>query len=223
MKEGISLHEERRQTAVHRGRRSGTRTPLQERQKLESREKILDAASRLFSETSFFAATIDGIAGYANLSRVTVYKHFESKIAVAEALSDRSTELMIDDYASLAKSPNPSREDIKSWVRHILSLFTKHRELVRMMASITWQEPSLLILRAGSYARIIEMLGQRIPAFRAASSGNDEKARIKAHLLFVQLNELCFELALSGWQVNHDDAVAVITDDFAQFIENGTN
>jgi AcrR family transcriptional regulator len=217
----LSLYEERRQTAVHRGRRSGTRTPLQERQKLESREKILDAADRLFSETSFFAATMEGIASYAKLSRVTVYKHFESKIAVAQALSDRSSALLIDDYLSLAKSSNPSREDIEAWVHRIIGVFSKHRELVRMMASITWQEPTLLIIRASAYARMIELLGQSIPAFRAASSGQDEKAHIKAHLLIVQLNELCFELALSGWQVNHENAAAVVADDFLRFIENG--
>lgn len=217
----MSLNEDPRHTAVHRGRRSRTRTPLQERQKLESREKILDAAGRLFRETSFSAATIGGIASYAKLSRVTVYKHFESKIAVAEALGARWRALSFDDHTSLAKSADPSLEDIQAWVRRILSVFSEHRELLSIMASIAWQEPPLLIIRATAYARIIETLGQRIPAFRAASSGEDERARIKAYLLIVQLNELCFELVLSGWQVDHDEAIAVIADDFAQFIERG--
>lgn len=219
--EDPGLSREARKNTGPRGRPSGIRTTLQERQKHQSVELILDAAARLFREKTYPETSIDNIAAAAKVSRVTIYKHFESKIAIARALSARAGALLVEDYASLAKSPDPTRPEIEQWINRILSSFSKNREVIRLMASITWQEPELLLLRAESYARTLGRLGATIPAFRTASSGTDKKAYIEGHLLLVQLNEFCFELAITGLPVDRDDAVGVLADNVARFIEKG--
>lgn len=184
-------------------------------------ETILDAAAQVFRERTYLETSMDSIAAQAKISRVTIYKHFESKIAIARALGVRAGALLVEDYASLAKSADPTRAEIEHWIHRIVSSFAKNREVVRLMAAITWQEPELLLLRAEQYAKTLCRLGQTIPAFRAAASGTDRKAYIKGHLLLVQLNELCFELALSDLPVDHDEAVGVLADNFVRFIDEG--
>ena len=54
----------------------------------ESRDLIFSAAMAEFSERGFRGATIAGIAQRAGVSRMTVYKHVESKEQLLEKLSD---------------------------------------------------------------------------------------------------------------------------------------
>jgi len=52
---------------------------LKEKQKLESREKILKAASRLFREKGFQATGVDELMEKAGLTAGAFYAHFKSK------------------------------------------------------------------------------------------------------------------------------------------------
>ncbi|WP_298307320.1 TetR/AcrR family transcriptional regulator [uncultured Erythrobacter sp.] len=55
-----------------------------------SRARILDAAQDVIGETGYDAATVDAIATRAGLTRKTVYNHFPSKEAVADAVVARA-------------------------------------------------------------------------------------------------------------------------------------
>jgi AcrR family transcriptional regulator len=205
---------------VSRGRPSGTRTRLQETQKETSKQKILDAACELFREKSYAATTIDDITVGAGISRVTFYKYFESKIDVAKSINIQSTIDFSRDFALLAKTPNPSEGEILSWMRHILHVFSASRARVQMLAAMSWQEPELIKSRADSYGSIIKNWGETIPAFKFAASGTNQAAKVRAHLLVVQLNELCYELAIGGWDVDHDTALGVVAQQYKEFIES---
>lgn len=206
---------------VTRGRRPGTRTRLQEIQKQSSRQKILEAASKLFEEISYNATTIDEIVSRAGISRVTFYKHFDSKVEVAESINKESEIDFSKDYALLGSSSNPSEDEILHWMHHILDVFSRSRERIAMLAAMSWQDPILINSRADSYASIIRGWAVTIPGFRSAASGTDERARIRAHLLVVQLNELCYELGIGGWDVDHETALRVLAKQYREFIEEG--
>ena len=68
-----------------RGRPPG-RTRLQQEQKDNSRQRLLEAAHRLFTEASYPTTTVDDIANEAGVSRTTFYRHFNSRLAIAETL-----------------------------------------------------------------------------------------------------------------------------------------
>src|SRR4030042_884054 len=63
------------------GRRAGGTAPVQVRSE-ETRNRILQSAHKLFSETGFDASGVAGICRAAGVSKGAFYHHFETKQAV---------------------------------------------------------------------------------------------------------------------------------------------
>lgn len=56
----------------------------------ERREQLLAAATTAFSRAGFGATSLDDVAAQADVSRVIVYRHFESKAHLYRAVLDRA-------------------------------------------------------------------------------------------------------------------------------------
>ncbi|WP_436499647.1 TetR/AcrR family transcriptional regulator [Actinokineospora sp. HUAS TT18] len=56
----------------------------------ERREQILDAATRAFARTGYAATGLDDIAAEADITRVLLYRHFDSKSDLYRAVLDRA-------------------------------------------------------------------------------------------------------------------------------------
>ena len=56
----------------------------------ERREQLLAAATQAFARTGFAATSLDDIAEQAGISRVLLYRHFESKTDLYRAVLDRA-------------------------------------------------------------------------------------------------------------------------------------
>jgi AcrR family transcriptional regulator len=56
----------------------------------ERREQILAAATRAFARSGFAATSLDDVATEAGISRVILYRHFESKTDMYRAVLDRA-------------------------------------------------------------------------------------------------------------------------------------
>src|SRR6202789_707661 len=61
--------------------------------RVEVRERILDAASKVFAAEGFAGATIDAIGQAAGFTKGAVYSNFDSKDELFLALLDREFEL----------------------------------------------------------------------------------------------------------------------------------
>lgn len=75
---------------------------LREKNRLEKRQRALDAALTVFSENGYAAATMDAIAMEAGLTKPTLYQYFNSKQALFQAmmLAPRNNMLMVFDAPS---------------------------------------------------------------------------------------------------------------------------
>ena len=58
----------------------------------DRREQILDAATRAFARTGFAATGLDDVVAEAGISRVLLYRHFDSKTDLYRAVLDRACE-----------------------------------------------------------------------------------------------------------------------------------
>ena len=202
-----------------KGRRPGTLTELQLQQKKASRDKIVAAADALFARCSYISTSIEDIAREAGISRVTFYKHFKSKLEVAIGILDQYAVHMIDDYGSLGRYRDPDTAQIAAWIKHILTLWRSQRDSMDTLASLVRQDAQTGARRTRAYTRTIARLGEGIPAFAVAASGTNEEAHIRAHLLLIELENLCYELVISEWPVSEDVAVNVLAEHFRDFIE----
>jgi AcrR family transcriptional regulator len=64
-------------------------TPVRLR-RAERREQLLAAATRAFARAGFAATSLDDIAAAAGISRVLLYRHFDSKTDLYRAVLDRA-------------------------------------------------------------------------------------------------------------------------------------
>lgn len=64
--------------------------PVRRLRRAERREQILDAATRAFARAGFAATSLDQVATEAGITRVILYRHFESKADMYRAVLDRT-------------------------------------------------------------------------------------------------------------------------------------
>jgi len=69
--------------------------PARRLRRAERREQILAAATQAFARTGFAATSLDDIAAEAGISRVILYRHFESKTDLYRAVLDRACERLV--------------------------------------------------------------------------------------------------------------------------------
>jgi AcrR family transcriptional regulator len=65
-------------------------TPVWRLRRPERREQLLAAATHAFARAGFAATSLDDIAQEAGISRVLLYRHFDSKIDLYRAVLDRA-------------------------------------------------------------------------------------------------------------------------------------
>ena len=65
-------------------------TPVRRLRRAERREQLLAAATQAFARAGFAATSLDDIAAAAGISRVLLYRHFESKTDLYRAVLDRA-------------------------------------------------------------------------------------------------------------------------------------
>lgn len=66
-------------------------TPVRRLRRAERREQILDAATRAFARAGFTATNLDDIAREAGITRVILYRHFDSKADLYRQVLDRAS------------------------------------------------------------------------------------------------------------------------------------
>jgi AcrR family transcriptional regulator len=66
----------------------------------ERREQILDAATRAFARSGFNATSLDDVSAEAGITRVLLYRHFESKTDMYRAVLDRAMARLDDVVGS---------------------------------------------------------------------------------------------------------------------------
>jgi AcrR family transcriptional regulator len=64
--------------------------PVRRLRRAERREQILDAATRAFARAGFAATGLDDVAAEAGITRVLLYRHFDSKADLYRAALERA-------------------------------------------------------------------------------------------------------------------------------------
>lgn len=80
--------------------------------KAARRDKILDAAERLFARDGFRATTVEGIAAAADMSKATLYSYFGDKDAMFAAASLRLVDRVVHVVRSALASEKPLPERV---------------------------------------------------------------------------------------------------------------
>ena len=76
-----------------------------ERKKRKTRQRLMDAALRLFREHGYNAATVEKIAEAADVAKSTFFNYFETKDAILPALAERRMQQIEDALSHKQGAP----------------------------------------------------------------------------------------------------------------------
>jgi len=108
---------------------------------MELREKILQAATQLYSETGFRGATTRQIAQLAGVNEVTLFRHFGSKTALLR----EAIRCACDPRQSptLPEFPRDARAELLEWARMTWEGLWHRRAVIRTAMGEIEERPEL--------------------------------------------------------------------------------
>ena len=96
---------------------------------MDIRDRILDAAKRVYEQHGFRGATTRLIAVEAGVNEVTIFRTFGSKAALFEALMQ--THVSQSPIPPLPDNPADPEHDLTEWVTSVLTHMRENRALIR--------------------------------------------------------------------------------------------
>jgi AcrR family transcriptional regulator len=193
---------------------SGMATRLTRPQQVErNRERVLDAAREVFTESGYVKATLDAIAERAGFSKGVVYSQFDSKADLFLALLEGRIAERAEQNRTL--TDGLSAEDAVS------SLFTKAERdgtenpawqlvLVEFRAQAT-RDPALNERYAALHARTVEQLAEMFNSFyERAGIEPAAPTRSLAEFVLALGSGITLERAANGGALPTDDLLAII-------------
>ncbi|MEM7598076.1 MAG: TetR/AcrR family transcriptional regulator [Pseudomonadota bacterium] len=131
--------------------------------KSPKRDQIIEAAVAEFQEKGFAAASMDRISAKAEVSKRTVYKHFESKENLFRSIVAILSERISDSLNIQYQSGVPIRDQLTelAWAEGRLLISPDVMSMARMVVSETLRNPELAAETQGkidSTSSITEMM-----------------------------------------------------------------
>ncbi len=94
-----------------------------------TREGILEAAARIFSEKGFHAASMQDIADAVNLQKASLYYHFSSKQEILLSLLDHALDLLIERLEIVLSQPLPPDEKLRQAMSSYMQTIAENQNL----------------------------------------------------------------------------------------------
>ncbi|WP_282780051.1 TetR/AcrR family transcriptional regulator [Nocardia sp. CC201C] len=188
------------------------RTSLRDEQKRLTRNRLIEAATRLFVTQGYAQVRVDDIAAAVGCSRATFYLHFTGKPDVLRAIAEQGTlpsvQHFYEDLDHVLDSG--SRAEFAAWMRRAIAWFQEYKDLLPAWDEATALEPEFReIARAGILAlpNVMTSYLSRWP------EAQQDEARLRIELLVAQLERFFTRWAMQGTiDVTAEQAAEVLTD-----------
>jgi len=96
---------------------------------LDTREKILKTAGRLFSQRGYFGVSMDEIAKEVGVAKSALYYHFENKEALCKELMEDSVKELKKEIKGVLEEGYTPMDAIFNLIRVFLDYTLKHPEI----------------------------------------------------------------------------------------------
>ena len=187
--------------------------------KLNNRDRIMDAAATLFRERGYLPVSIEDVAASSSVSRMTFYRHFSNKAALAAALFTRTAAAALPRFLSIRENDYTSRTAVHDWLTTVFAVDQANRNLLRVFIQANVVEPGFSEIAHGFIADIIAGLGREIDAFAARQDVAVERHRwLRGWLLIYEILDQSNHAA-RGLDPSCDPMVIdILADRFSAFI-----
>ena len=82
----------------------------------ERRTSILDGAAAAFSEAGFFATSMESIAASAGVSKLIVYRHFDSKGSLYRSVIERVADRLAEVFVEVTHMGDPAEAPARAFL-----------------------------------------------------------------------------------------------------------
>jgi len=192
------------------------RNYLQEKQRLRTRQILIESALSVFVENGFLDATVGDILAKSGVSRAAFYAQFDGRLAIVQAIADEFEPIWQPVFEELAGLIDPSERDLLEWARRFLLFHRDHQIVCGLMSRIASIDDDLALREIRQQDFLINLLSERHPAFRAAISDPYMKAR--AHMLLGYANKLIFDVVHGRLAIDDEIAIRILADEIGRFL-----
>jgi len=106
-----------------------------ERERSARRQEILRIARAVFSEKSFYQATLEEIAERAEFAKGTIYGYFSSKEDLFECLITEELDLMENEIRKALQEGKDPIDKLRAIISFMFRYFTERNEFIRIYLS----------------------------------------------------------------------------------------
>ena len=99
----------------------------------QSRQKIIDAAMGLFSESGYHYASMDDIAGSAGVAKGTLYYNFPTKSALFLVIVRDGLDQMMASIKKEIQDDRSAKQHTEAIIRYHIETYIAYPQLVRIM------------------------------------------------------------------------------------------
>lgn len=191
-------------------------TRLHAAQRVAYRNKIMAAATEIFVEKSYTAATVDDILVRADVSRPTFYRYFSSKFDLAVSLVRSKALETLAPFEAFVTAGDVSPKAVRAMIRANMDFYERNDPLVRVMTEIAASNPDYLSEIDAAFQRIARRLGTLMPAFSGRGPGAKRRAT-RARLLLNQIAITCQLTVTESDRIDREAAVELLTEQFLAF------
>jgi TetR/AcrR family transcriptional regulator of autoinduction and epiphytic fitness len=188
----------------------------------DKRGQILDAAVAEFQERGFAGASMDRIAERANVSKRTVYNHFDSKEALFRAILDVMAE---QAEAALEITYDPSRPiepQLRElgWAEGKLLTSAPFMRLARMAVGETMRDPALAAEMSAKLEKI-SVFHEFVEAAQADGAiSAPDPARASDQFLGLIKSQAFWPVVFTGQVVCEDEMERIIQSTVEMFLRS---
>lgn len=161
---------------------------LRQTQALQTRNHLVDVASKLFADNGFASVTTSGLSDAAGVTRGALYHHFASMTEVMEAVFVRAESALVDRVSTELDTAASPRERLVRLGPTVLQVLTDDESIARLVfveapSALGWSR-----WRSLDGGRSLRLIADTLTDL-AAELTDDVDPSLAAQLLLGALNE----------------------------------
>jgi AcrR family transcriptional regulator len=162
----------------------------------EKRQRILDAAVKVFANQGFTAGRISDIADEAGVAHGLVYHYFDSKEAILDELFTQRWRLLLAQIAEIGRRDLPARDKLERVASFIVESYRYDPELMRVIiVEVTRAVNTFGRTHLAEIREAYEMIAAIVREGQESGELRDEVESTYAALAFYG----AIEQVLTGW------------------------
>lgn len=184
-----------------------------------SREKLLAAAIKLFCQDGYGAVSIEHITAEAGVSRITYYRHFPTKAAVALELFDQAAAEGTPRMLAIGLLDYADRATVVQWLSDFFAADRDVAGILRVLSQANVEDVDFSKQMQPLIGELILGLGQMIPAFRFDHDTPAGQHRwVKAWLLVYTILDQSNHAATRSGIASNPFMIEILADSFLDFV-----